>query len=101
MTTAPNQNNTVCVHLWFTGRVQGVGFRAFVAFIAGQAGVAGWVRNVSWNQVECLAEGKQERVEVFVEMVKAGPPSSRVDDVRVEWETPDGELSGFEIRSSR
>ncbi len=67
----------VRVHLWVSGRVQGVGFRAFVASAAGRMGITGWVRNVGYDTVEALAEGSRLQVDQFVEMVNLGPRSSR------------------------
>jgi acylphosphatase len=89
------------VHVWVTGRVQNVGFRAFVVSSAGLTGVKGWVRNVGWNTVEAVAEGGREQVDQFIRAMKAGPRASRVDEARVEEETPTGEYSTFEMRSSR
>ncbi|MEJ5224815.1 MAG: acylphosphatase [Anaerolineales bacterium] len=88
-------------HVWVTGRVQGVGFRAFVQQSAAYIGVTGWVRNVGWNTVEAVAEGTPEQVTQFVTAVKTGPRASRVDESRIEWETPTGEFRSFEIRASR
>jgi acylphosphatase len=89
------------VHLWVTGRVQGVGFRSFVATSAGFIGVTGWVRNVGYGTVEAVAEGTRLQVEQFTQMMKTGPSTARVDESRVETETPTGEFTFFEIRSSR
>jgi acylphosphatase len=89
------------IHIWVTGRVQGVGFRAFVASSAGFIGVTGWVRNVGYSTVEAVAEGTRQQVEQFTRAVKAGPSASRIDESRVDEETPGGEFTDFEIRSSR
>ena len=91
----------VRVHIWVTGRVQGVGFRAFVLSSAGFIGVCGWVRNVGWNTVEAVAEGSREQIDQFISAVKTGPRASRVDESRVEEETATGEFPAFEMRSSR
>ncbi len=94
-------NHLERVHLWVSGRVQGVGFRAFVAASASVIGVTGWVRNVGYGTVEAVAEGTHQQVEQFTRMVKTGPSVSRVDESRVEAETPTGEFTEFEIRFSR
>jgi acylphosphatase len=91
----------VRVHIWVTGRVQGVGFRAFVADHAISIGVTGWVRNVGWNTVETVAEGSREQVDRFTELVKRGPYASHVDESRVEEETASREFTDFEVRFSR
>ena len=94
-------NNLARVHIWVTGRVQGVGFRAFVASSAMYIGVTGWVRNTGYDMVEVVAEGTQQQVEQFIRTVKTGPRASRVDESRVELETPSGEFVDFQMRSSR
>jgi acylphosphatase len=96
--TEPNPNDQVRVHIWVTGRVQGVGFRAFVQQSGVLFGLAGWVRNLGYDQVETVAEGQRKIVERFVEAIKTGPRASRVDDARIEWEMPTGESSQFGIR---
>ena len=91
----------VRVHIWVKGRVQGVGFRAFVADSAEYIGVNGWVRNVNWDTFETIAEGTRQLVDIFVKAVITGPRASRVDECRVEEEPVRAEFSGFEVRSSR
>ena len=76
----------VRVHVWVKGLVQNVGFRAFVEYNAVQLGVTGWVRNVGYDTVEAVAEGRRDKVDLLVEAMKAGPRASRVDESRVEWE---------------
>jgi acylphosphatase len=90
----------VRAHLWVSGRVQGVGFRAHVQWAGGQAGVTGWVRNLGYDRVEAVAEGGRLAMEKFIAAVRQGPRSSRVDDVRVEWETPTGEFPRFSVKPS-
>ena len=89
------------VHIWVRGRVQGVGFRAFVQQSAMVMGLKGWVRNVGWDQVETIAEGDKSVLEQFVGAVRTGPRASQVEDARVEWEPATGEFESFQVRSSR
>ena len=96
----PATSDVVRAHIWVTGRVQGVGFRAHVEFYGNQLGVTGWVRNVGYDTVEAVAEGEREKVERFIEMMKQGPVSSRVDEARVEWEDVTGEFVGFGVKRS-
>lgn len=94
-------DTSVRVHIWVQGRVQGVGFRAYVADCALKIGIKGWVRNVNWDTVETIAEGSRTQIDDFIKAVKAGPRSSRVDQCQVEEETCSAEFLDFEIRSSR
>jgi len=92
------QAEHVRVHVWVKGRVQAVGFRAFVQQNALQIGVTGWVRNVGYDTVEALAEGPQEQIDAFLRAVKRGPVSSRVDEAREEWEQATGKFSSFRVK---
>ena len=79
-----------------TGRVQGVGFRAFVADLARSEGVHGWVRNLPDGSVEARAEADAETLARFEWRLWQGPPHARVDDVTTEDVVPDG-ATGFRI----
>jgi acylphosphatase len=94
------QDEIVRVHVWVQGRVQAVGFRAFVQQTAIQIGVTGWVRNVGYDTVEAMAEGTKSQIDDFLRMVKRGPTGSRVDEFREEWEPVTGEFGSFRVKSS-
>ena len=96
----PNPNEIIRVHIWVKGRVQAVGFRAHVEYNSLQIGVLGWVRNIGRNTVETVAEGTREQIDQFIEMVKTGPPASRVDEAHVEFEPTTGRLDGFSVKHS-
>ncbi|MEW6240450.1 MAG: acylphosphatase [Chloroflexota bacterium] len=95
-----NPNEIVRLHVWVKGRVQGVGFRAFVMEAALATGVTGWTRNVGYDTVESVAEGPRTQVERFLQAVKTGPPASRVDRTLEEWEDSTGEFASFTVRRS-
>lgn len=94
-------NETVRAHIWVKGRVQGVGFRAHVEYSARQInGLTGWVRNVGYDTVEAVAEGGRAAVERLIQVMKDGPRGSRVDESKVEWESPTGEFDRFGVKRS-
>jgi acylphosphatase len=93
--------NVKRLHFWVSGRVQNVGFRAYVAQQAWQLGLTGWVRNRGWDEVEALAEGDPQALQTFAAALQKGPSASRVDALRQEEEPVTGEFPRFEIRSSR
>ncbi len=96
-----SENEMVRAHIWVTGRVQGVGFRAHVEYCARKiGGLTGWVRNVGYDTVEAVAEGERAAVDRLVEAMKKGPRASRVDESKVEWEAPTGEFVQFGVRRS-
>lgn len=98
---AASNTETARVHVITVGRVQGVGFRAFVQQAGVTLGLGGWVRNVGYDKVESVAEGPQVRLEEFIEALRTGPRGSRVDEIQIEWEMVLNEFSRFEVRSSR
>jgi acylphosphatase len=71
----------VIVHVMFHGRVQGVGFRAFVEDAAEQRGLEGWVRNRRSGSVEAVLAGEAGDVDAVIEACRKGPPSARVDRI--------------------
>ena len=85
-------------HLWISGRVQGVCFRAYTSDEAHKLGLDGWVRNLYDGRVEVLFEGDRDRVDMAVAWCRHGPANARVDDVELKWETPQRGLEGFSIR---
>jgi len=94
-------NRRVRAHVWVKGRVQGVGFRAYVEYSARQiVGLTGWVRNVGYDMVEAIAEGERANVERLIQMMKDGPRGARVDESKVEWENPTGEFDRFGVKRS-
>ena len=78
------------------GRVQGVGFRAFVYDAAESLGVTGSVRNSRDGGVRVEAEGSRDRLDRLLQALRQGPPAARVDRVTVEWSKPQG-LTRFTI----
>ena len=96
-----NESEKVRAHIRVKGRVQGVGFRAHVEYAARKiGGLTGWVRNVGYDTVEAVAEGKRSAVEQLIQAMREGPRSSRVDDANVEWENPTGEFLQFGVKRS-
>ena len=73
------------------GRVQGVGFRAFVCNAANYLELSGSVRNGREGGVWVEAEGPRERLERLLSVLHIGPPRARVDRVTVDWLEPKGE----------
>jgi acylphosphatase len=86
------------VRVIVNGRVQGVGFRAYVQAMAAKIGVSGWVRNVGDHQVEAVAEGTSDQIDRFIAIMQTGPRAARVDECNVEQEIAAGELKSFNVR---
>jgi acylphosphatase len=85
------------VRVVIEGRVQGVGFRAWVVRRATGLGLAGWVRNRSDGAVEAALAGPAAAVEAMLADCRKGPPAAEVSRLSSEatgW--PVG--NGFEQR---
>jgi acylphosphatase len=80
-----------------SGRVQGVGYRAFTVRAATERGLVGGVRNRDDGRVELEAEGPKDRIMSLIAALKVGPPASKVTDVRVEWVPATGRHTDFAI----
>src|SRR6476469_4432779 len=80
-----------------SGRVQGVGYRAFTVRAATERGLVGGVRNCEDRRVELEAEGPKDQIMSLIAALKVGPPASRVTHVRVEWVSATGRHTDFAI----
>jgi acylphosphatase len=81
------------VRLRISGRVQGVGFRAFVADEAEARGLEGWVRNRADRSVEAVLAGEDKIVDEIVEVCRRGPYGAKVERLETE-EARESELTG-------
>jgi len=72
------------VHLWISGRVQGVFYRATTRDEARARELTGWVRNASDGRVEAEVQGAPEAVEQLIRECRSGPPAAQVDEVEVD-----------------
>ncbi|MDD1682326.1 MAG: acylphosphatase [Methanoregula sp.] len=80
------------------GRVQGVGYRYFVADCAHATGVHGYVRNLSDGTVEIVAESSPATLDDFLRLAHArNDPVIRVDEIAVKKGPATGEFHGFRV----
>jgi acylphosphatase len=81
------------------GRVQMVGFRAFVIRHAGESGLSGTVRNLDDGTLEAVLEGPAPAVRRVLDLLHQGPSLARVERVDVEYGTPTGTLPAMMVAS--
>jgi acylphosphatase len=81
------------------GRVQMVGFRAFVITHADDAGLSGTVRNQPDGTVEAVLEGPGPDVDRMLGLLRQGPSHARVERVDVEYSAPTGKLPAMMVAS--
>jgi len=87
------------VRLRITGRVQGVGYRAWVVETARRLGLRGWVRNRRDGSVEALVSGDEDAVAAMIEACRDGPFAARVAEVAASDEADEGS-PGFTPRAT-
>ena len=75
---------SVIRHLVMRGRVQGVGYRAFVEHEALRLGLEGWVRNRRDGTVEAVLSGADDVIAAMIDACRRGPPAARVEAVDAE-----------------
>ncbi len=81
------------------GRVQGVGYRQYVAHAAARLGLVGYVRNEeSDGSVEVLAEGPAAALGTLLQRLSNGPLLSRVESVDSSFGSTSGAFAEFQIR---
>ena len=88
---------TLIRHVMFRGRVQGVGFRAFVEDAAARTGVPGWVRNRRDGSVEAVFAGDPKAVEDTIAACRKGSYAARVDGIEVR----DGRAEELALRGNK
>ncbi|MGM0590689.1 MAG: acylphosphatase [Halobacteriota archaeon] len=92
-----SENDRIRAHVFVSGTVQGVFYRANTRDAATQRGVDGWVRNLGDGRVEAVFEGPEDSVEAMVEWCHTGSPAAAVSDVEVEYGEPTN-ADGFTVR---
>lgn len=90
--------SNIRVHLYISGKVQGVFFRHNTMKKAHELGLVGWVMNRPDKKVETVFEGDDQQVNGMIQWCRLGPPHSNVTNVEEIWEEPTGEFSSFSIR---
>ncbi|MDP2043548.1 MAG: acylphosphatase [Candidatus Omnitrophota bacterium] len=88
------------LHLYYSGKVQGIGFRYAVQDIASGLKICGWVKNLIDGRVEVLAQAEEDTLGGFLEQVKRNF-SRYIKEVNVQWEPAcrqDGEFRDFQVQ---
>ena len=84
------------MQIFYSGHVQGIGFRHTAKTAAAGFEITGIVRNLSDSRVELVAEGEKEELEAFREVIRAGMKYF-IRDENINWSDAQNEFRGFEI----
>jgi len=85
------------LNIFYSGHVQGVGFRYTVRKVAAGFEVAGMVSNLPDGRVELVAEGSAEELNAFRQAIRDAGLDHFIRDEQVDWSEAQGGLRGFEI----
>ena len=83
--------------VYFSGRVQGIGFRYTVRTLAAGFDATGYVRNLADGRVEFAAEGDAAELEAFVDAIRDSEVGRFIRQEESHWHDASGEFRGFEI----
>ena len=85
------------MQIFYSGNVQGVGFRYTVKSVATGFEVCGSVRNLSDGRVELIAEGEKNELLAFQRAIRESGLEHFIRDEQILWDEPKNETRGFEI----
>ena len=85
------------LHLYYSGSVQGIGFRYTAQRIAESLKLTGWVRNLSDGRVEVTVEGSEPEIESFLQKIN-DIFKGYAWNTETQWDEATGEFMGFDIR---
>lgn len=85
------------LQIFYSGRVQGVGFRYTAKVLAHGFEVTGTVKNLPDGRVELVAEGAREELEAFKNAIQESELGSFIRNEEVHWDAPKNQYRGFEI----
>lgn len=84
-------------HVYVSGKVQGVYYRASTAKKAQSLGLSGWVKNLADGRVELFAQGPSEPLEKLITWCKKGPVLAKVSNFECELAQVDANMAHFVV----
>ncbi|MDD5680665.1 MAG: acylphosphatase [Candidatus Omnitrophica bacterium] len=85
------------VHIYYSGMVQGVGFRFTAEEMANTLGLTGWAKNLPDGKVEVLCEGEKADLVSFIDKMKSGSMRDYIRSADVEWGESRNEFENFTV----
>ena len=85
------------MQIFYSGWVQGVGFRYTAKTVANGFEVTGFVRNLPDGRVELVAEGDRGELEAFQDAIRGAGLAGFIQDASVIWAEAKNEFHGFDI----
>jgi acylphosphatase len=85
------------LNIFYSGRVQGVGFRYTAKTVAAGFEITGTIRNLPDGRVELIAEGAREELEAFRKAIRGAGLAGFIRDENASWSDAQNNYHGFEI----
>ncbi len=82
-------------HIFYSGRVQGIGFRYTAEKLAADLGLVGWVKNLPDGRVEILCEGPKDRIELLLRDIQQSELAAYIKKTQCDWGKPTHEFKEF------
>lgn len=95
--TVKHPTNRHRLKIFYSGRVQGVGFRYTAKNVAAGFEITGIVRNLDDGRVELVAEGLREELEAFRQAIREAGLAGFIRDEKVHWAGAQNEFTGFAV----
>jgi acylphosphatase len=86
------------VHIFYSGKVQGVGFRMTAEDTAQGLGIVGWVKNLRDGRVELMVEGEEATLRRFLQAIRSGAMKNFIQQEDISWGNASDTFDEFEIR---
>ncbi|MCM8797576.1 MAG: acylphosphatase [Candidatus Omnitrophica bacterium] len=84
------------VHIFYSGMVQGVGFRFTAQSLAHKLGVRGWVKNLSDGRVEIIAEAEEEVIQRFLKEIE-NIFGRYIESADTDWQAAEDKFKDFRV----
>jgi acylphosphatase len=84
-------------HVFYSGRVQGVGFRYTAEKLAMDLGLVGWVKNLPDNRVELVCEGPKRKIELLLKRIQESGLGPYIQKTNCAWEKPSHQFKDFGV----
>jgi acylphosphatase len=102
VTARPGEQSTKIMerrrlHVFYSGQVQGVGFRYTVKSLVTGFEVTGTIRNLPDGRVELVAEGTRDELRAFQEAIRSSGLGPLIMDEQTSWSEARNEFRGFAI----
>ena len=85
------------VHVFISGKVQGVYFRQNTSYKAQELNISGWIRNLKDGRVEGVFEGEKSNIKKLLDWCRDGPKDAIVGNIEIVNEPYKNEYSNFQI----